>query len=113
MGTIWAPVVDESGTGADSSDWLYARLNDTRSRRDRPFAVEVFCGAPRHSHSAETDLLQDNPYMTDSNAQFRVSPLSLGEMARNLGHLALVAKRVIPDLREMTPSEHHNLQHYY
>ncbi|MCH7986191.1 MAG: hypothetical protein IH847_06370 [Acidobacteria bacterium] len=105
----------EHGTGTRFEDWLCAEMADHRSGLDQRFEGKLsYALLSTGTMSTLADLLEDEEgNITDPGAQGRVVEGHLADMARNLGQLALVAKALIPDLRDMTASERRNLRQYY
>ena len=122
MASIPSLSTPERETGVALGDWLRGQTADHRSGRgqqfnakviwmpskDKPLAVPV----SRGTMSVQTELLEQEESITDPNAQNRVLESHFVSMARNFAQLALVAKAVIPDLRDMTASERANLRQY-
>lgn len=66
--------------------------------------------------SSVSEVVKVTPLTVDVEATFDAPPVrecQTEEMLRNLSSLAALAKKVLPELREMQPEEKKNLQQYY
>ncbi len=81
--------------------------------REPPFVARVSNKSRSLRTSTQTNFFEQEESVTDPNAQKRVIDPYFPDMVRNLAQLALVAKAMVPDLRDMTAAERSNLRRYY
>jgi hypothetical protein len=114
VGALMEAKLADRGTGVAVSDWLHTCLMDCQWRTAQPPSARVIFSGPAFLvGETETDLFQQVGSTSDPGAQKRFTKNDSTEMAKSLSGFVFVAKRIIPELRNLTAGEQDNLKLYY